>query len=103
MATLRSRPSSTQWREKATSSPSRTLWASTSTGWPPSAYRHPTAPTPHVWTVERGSDTHILRARYEVPEQLGYRVGDITINGEPVQFGAQLADRVTVRITAIVN
>jgi hypothetical protein len=30
-----------------------------------------------------------------------YRVGDLTIDGRKIRFGAQLADRVIVRITAL--
>jgi hypothetical protein len=53
------------------------------------------------WTVERGDTEHTLRARYEVPEDRGYTVTDITSAGVPIRFGAQLADRVQVRIAAI--
>lgn len=55
------------------------------------------------WTVERGTATHTLRARFEVPPGRGYAVADITAGGRPIRFGAQLADRVTVRITAVVK
>ena len=51
------------------------------------------------WIIERGTEEHTLRARFEVPDALDYDVGDITINGQPIRFGAQLADRLTVRIT----
>jgi hypothetical protein len=53
------------------------------------------------WTVERGDPTHVVRARFEVPPGRGYAVGDITIGGRPIEFGAQLADRVQVRIDAV--
>jgi len=53
------------------------------------------------WTVERGDPDHVLRARYEVPEERGYVVGDITAAGRPLRFGGQLADRVEVRVTAL--
>lgn len=55
------------------------------------------------WIVERGTEEHTLRARFEVPDDLDYDVGDITLNGRPINFGAQLADRVTVRITGVVK
>lgn len=55
------------------------------------------------WTIERGSQKHAMRARYEVPADRGYAVGDITINGRPIEAGAQIADRVTVRITGLVK
>lgn len=55
------------------------------------------------WTIERGTREHALRARYEVPGDRDYAVGDIKINGRVIQTGAQLADRVTVRITGLVK
>jgi hypothetical protein len=54
------------------------------------------------WTVERGDADHILRASYAVPPERGYRVGDITADGRPIRFGAQLADRISVRLAALV-
>lgn len=54
------------------------------------------------WTVERGDADHVVRARFEVPDDdHPYEVGDITIGGKPIRFGAQLADRVNVKVVAI--
>jgi hypothetical protein len=55
------------------------------------------------WTVERGDPGHVLRASYAVPPERGYRVGDITAGGRRLRFGAQLADRVVVRLTGLVR
>lgn len=55
------------------------------------------------WTVERGDTQHTVRASYSVASERGYRVGDITADGRPIRFGAQLADRVSVRLTALVK
>jgi hypothetical protein len=55
------------------------------------------------WTVERGTAEHTVRASYAVPAGRGYRVGDITADGRRIEFGAQLADRVAVRLTALVR
>ncbi|GHE50548.1 hypothetical protein GCM10017771_72450 [Streptomyces capitiformicae] len=52
------------------------------------------------WTVERGDTGFPVRAVYEVPAGRGFAVGDITIGGRPIEFGAQIADFVTVRLTA---
>lgn len=52
------------------------------------------------WTVERGDARHTLRARFEVPPQLGYLVGDVEIGGRPIEFGGQVAERVKVWIGA---
>jgi hypothetical protein len=55
------------------------------------------------WKIERGTPEHAVRASFAVPKQRGYAVGDIRIGGRPIRFGAQIADRVRVRITAIVK
>lgn len=57
------------------------------------------------WTIERGDAEHALRARFAVPEELGldYSIGDITVGGRPLHRGAQLADRVSVVINAVVK
>jgi len=55
------------------------------------------------WTIERGDAKHAVRASFAVPPQLGFAVGDIQLDGRPIRFGAQLADRVTVRLTALVK
>lgn len=53
------------------------------------------------WRRERGDEDHVIRAIFEVPQEQGYSVGDIKIGGRPIDFGAQLADRVHVRIEAL--
>lgn len=53
------------------------------------------------WTMERGDPEHVVRARFEVPTDRGYSVSDITIGGRPIEFGAQLADRLQVRLSAV--
>jgi hypothetical protein len=53
------------------------------------------------WRVERGEEGHVVRAVFEVPPELAYSVSDIKIGGRPIDFGAQLADRVQVRIEAL--
>lgn len=53
------------------------------------------------WHIQRGNSDHVLRAVFEVPGELNYVVGDITIGGQPIDFGAQIADRVQVRIEAL--
>jgi hypothetical protein len=50
------------------------------------------------WTIVRGDAAHGLRAIYEVPAGKGFTVGDITISGTPIQFGAQIADFITIKI-----
>lgn len=54
------------------------------------------------WIVERGEPPSVVRARFEIPEGKG-SVSDVKINGEPVRFGAQLAQRVPVMVRAIAH
>jgi hypothetical protein len=56
-----------------------------------------------LWKVKRGAPGFAVRAIFEVPEELGFRVGDILLDGRPIRFGAQLADRVIMRIGAVVR
>jgi len=55
------------------------------------------------WKIERGDAQHTLRARFEVPSNKNYLVGDIVDNGRPIKFGGQLADRVQVWIKAVIK
>jgi hypothetical protein len=57
------------------------------------------------WKIERGDAGHAVRAAYEVPKDdgRGYVVGDITIEGRPIERGGQLAFRVRVRLDALVK
>lgn len=64
------------------------------------------------WTVSRGAMTlhdmfgnplpgnFILHAVYQVPPGLGFTVGDITIGGEPILYGAQIAATFFMQINA---
>jgi hypothetical protein len=60
------------------------------------------------WKIVRGRRrTHsnepdfILHAVYEVPEDQGFCVGDITIDGLPVQFGSQITQKFQIALAAI--
>jgi hypothetical protein len=53
------------------------------------------------WTYLRGDANHHVRAVYEVPPEKGFSVGDITISGRPIEFGAQIADFITIKLTGI--
>jgi hypothetical protein len=55
------------------------------------------------WTIERGDAEHTLRARLEVPAGRKYVIGDVKIDGRPIQFGGQVADRAQVWIKAVVK
>ena len=53
------------------------------------------------WSYVRGTDDKPVRAVYEVPEGRGFVVGDITINGRPIEFGAQIADFINIKLTGV--
>ena len=55
------------------------------------------------WKVERGDAGHALRASFEVPDGRDYVVGGIKIDGQPITYGGQLAQRVRVRLDAVVK
>jgi len=61
------------------------------------------------WTVVRGSQdaepnkSYIVRAVYSVPESKEYTVSDIKIGGEQIEFGAQIAARINVRVGVLVS
>jgi hypothetical protein len=49
----------------------------------------------------RGDDGHPVRAVYEVPKELEFVVGDIVIDGNPIEFGAQIADFISIKAIAV--
>jgi hypothetical protein len=53
------------------------------------------------WKVTRGNEGHALRATFEVPPDKGYSVSDIKVSGRAIATGAQLADKVRVRVAAL--
>ncbi|MER9064382.1 phospholipase D-like domain-containing protein [Mesorhizobium sp. M0698] len=53
------------------------------------------------WRFTRGSNDHFVRATYEVPPERGYFVGDVKIDGRPIQFGAQIADFITIKLEGL--
>jgi hypothetical protein len=53
------------------------------------------------WTYVRGTEEKPVRAVYEVPADKGYTVSDVTIEGRPIVFGAQIADFVTIKLTGV--
>lgn len=56
-----------------------------------------------AWQVDRGSreDRRILRARFEVPEELGFTVGQVLLDGDGIRFGGQIADRIQMVLTGL--
>ncbi|KAF9459691.1 hypothetical protein BDZ94DRAFT_1239063 [Collybia nuda] len=52
------------------------------------------------WKYTRGNNGKYMRAEFEIPKDKGYVLGDITVNGKPLQYGGQLADYIKISITA---
>jgi hypothetical protein len=61
--------------------------------------------TADYFRVVRGdaSASLIERAVFAVPEGLGFTVSDLLAGGEPVAFGAQVAEHVTVHLVAVAS
>jgi hypothetical protein len=53
--------------------------------------------------IMRGSPGMIVRLVVEVPKDRNITVTDITIGGEPIRFGGQIAECITVKITGIAH
>ena len=53
------------------------------------------------WKYIRGSAEHPVRAVYEVPDSKGFTVSDITIQGTPIMFAAQITDFISIKLTAV--
>lgn len=60
------------------------------------------------WKIVRGhrrsgpnEPDFILHAVYEVPEDQGFCVGDITIDGIPIRYGAQITQKFQIALAAI--
>ncbi|BBI17724.1 hypothetical protein [Neochlamydia sp. S13] len=60
-------------------------------------------PATNFWKIVRGTSNSGLRAIFEVPKEKNYVVGDITINGEKIKYGSQIADFVHIKLTAIMQ
>lgn len=66
------------------------------------SWQAPDGSDPHdYWKVTRGTEDKAVRAVYEVPADKGFAVGDITIAGRRIEFGAQIADLTTIKLTGL--
>jgi hypothetical protein len=53
----------------------------------------------NYWKYFRGTEDKPVRAVYEVPKERGFVVGDITIQGRTIDFAAQMADFINMKLT----
>lgn len=58
---------------------------------------------PEWFRIVRGQPGLIERAVFEVPHHLGFRVGDLSIGGEAIEYGGQIAERITVKLVALAD
>lgn len=75
-----------------------------------SGWTSPDGENPNLfWKVIRGTQlqdpnlSYIVRAVYEVPSSKNYTVSDIKIGGQPIEFGAQIAAKINVRVGVLVS
>jgi hypothetical protein len=67
-----------------------------------SAWRLPGGIAPRdCWRIARGREASIARLVVEVPPQTGFTLSDLTIAGEPLKHGGQLAECVTVKLDVV--
>ncbi|HEY7075814.1 MAG TPA: hypothetical protein VH418_10605 [Solirubrobacteraceae bacterium] len=59
------------------------------------------SPVGDYWTIVRGEQDAVVRARYEVPAAEGFAVGDIRIGGEPIRYAGQIAEHITMKLTGV--
>ncbi|KAA6453977.1 hypothetical protein DX926_06015 [Bacillus atrophaeus] len=55
----------------------------------------------NYWKILRGQNGMIVRAVYEVPDSVPFTVSDITIGGNKIEHGGQIAEHITVKLTGI--
>ena len=58
-------------------------------------------PAIQFWTTVRGAADMAVRAVFEVPTTAGYTVSDIKIGGQSIEFGGQIAEHVSIKLTGI--
>jgi hypothetical protein len=51
--------------------------------------------------IVRGPAEMTVRAVLEVPASEGFTVGDITIDGQAIEFGGQIAEHITMKLTGL--
>jgi hypothetical protein len=51
--------------------------------------------------ILRGTAGVTVRAVFEVPVSEGFSVGDITINGQAIRYGGQIAEHITMKLTGL--
>jgi hypothetical protein len=61
------------------------------------------SPAANYWSIVRGTQGMGLRAVLEVPPNKGFTVSDIKIGGEPIKFGGQVAEQITMKLVGVAS
>ena len=73
------------------------------TAFEPAGWKKPNGdPIGDYWTVARGTRSQALRAVYEVRNE-DFDVGDITVDGDPIEFGGQIAQSLFMKLTGVAH
>jgi hypothetical protein len=59
------------------------------------------APGSDFWKIVRGEPGWGVRAVCEVPVGRPYVLGDVKIGGKPIEYGGQVADRITMKLVGV--
>lgn len=54
-----------------------------------------------IYRVIRGAQNHMMRVVFEAPPGSGFDLGAVKIDGNPIRFGGQIAEKLTIRIRGI--
>ncbi|MDO5980568.1 hypothetical protein [Flavivirga spongiicola] len=54
-----------------------------------------------LMTIVRGDQNNMLRVVFQVPKDSGFKLGDVKIDGTHIQFGGQIAEKITIRVMGI--
>lgn len=67
-----------------------------------SAWETPDGSDPsRLWRYTRGAQGKFVRAVVEVPQDAGFALHEVRIGGQPLRYGAQIADTITIKLTAV--
>lgn len=59
------------------------------------------SPLQDLVRVVRGDADHMMRVVFEAPSNSGFRLGDVKVDGNPIRFGGQIAEKLTIRIRGL--
>ena len=71
-----------------------------------SGFRLPNGASPSGWfKIQRGKPGQVLRAVFEPPPgaPAGLTVSDVTVDGQPLTFGGQIAQKITMKLTGVAS